>query len=356
MIENMLPKEYNELAAVQAAEQDSLLTMPNVVGVALGTKWQGGLDTGEKALTILVDTKLPKESLNKNDLVPPTISKMRTDVQEVGVLQAGRSVEQMLTPPALGNGHQLDTFGGQLALDDVALAARENIGPFALAKRFRPAFGGVSAGHFKITAGTLGTCCYDASAFPGKPSRYYILSNNHVLANSNAASIGDPILQPGPFDGGTFPADVIARLSRFVPIKFIQAGQPVPLNLVDAAIAEGQFHDLDRRIFWVGDIKDVNNAPTVGMVVQKTGRTTSWTTGKVQNINATVDVNYGGGKVARFAQQIVTSDMSAGGDSGSLVADRNNNAVGLLFAGSAVVTIVNRIGLVESLLGIRVRP
>ena len=41
---------------------------------------------------------------------------------------------------------------------------------------------------------------------------------------------------------------------------------------------------------------------------------------------------------ARFARQIVTSAMSAGGDSGSLLLDMDNRAVGLLFAGSPTVT------------------
>jgi hypothetical protein len=31
----------------------------------------------------------------------------------------------------------------------------------------------------------------------GVPTKFYLLSNNHVLANSNNAMIGDPILQPG---------------------------------------------------------------------------------------------------------------------------------------------------------------
>ena len=66
-----------------------------------------------------------------------------------------------------------------------------------------------------------------------------------------------------------------------------------------------------------------------------------------------MDVNYGGGRVARFAEQIITKAMSAGGDSGSLVMDREERAVGLLFAGSAVSTIINPIDLVQSLLKIR---
>lgn len=357
MIDNdIIPEDYRELASIQSSEEEQLLARQNVVGVALGTKWTEGRDTGEKALTVLVDTKLPESMLREDDLVPSTIGAATVDVQEVGVLQAGRlasepgkvTVENGVA--TLEDGHLTLNIGEEVS------AVREQMGPFALARKFRPAFGGVSVGHFRITAGTLGTCCYDSAGFPGKPARTYILSNNHVLANSNAASIGDPILQPGPFDGGTFPADVIARLSRFVPIKFIQAGQPVPLNFVDAAVAEGQFHDLDRRIYWVGDLTGINAAPTVGGVLQKTGRTTNWTTGRITNINATVDVNYGGSRVARFAQQILTTDMSAGGDSGSLVADLAGRAVGLLFAGSTQVTVINRITLVQNLLGIRVHP
>ena len=89
-----------------------------------------------------------------------------------------------------------------------------------------------------------------------------------------------------------------------------------------------------------------------GEIVQKTGRTTNYTTGKVTSINATVNVNYGGGRVAKFCRQILTTNMSAGGDSGSLLCDLNENAVGLLFAGSSSVTV--HILYVRSLLGIRI--
>jgi hypothetical protein len=128
------------------------------------------------------------------------------------------------------------------------------------------------------------------------------------------------------------------------------------LNYVDAAIAEGKFHDLNREIYWIGYVKQVKSNPRVGDIVEKTGRTTNFTTGKILAIHATVDVNYGGGRVARFADQIVTSNMSAGGDSGSLVCDIKEGAVGLLFAGSSRVTIANSILQVQSRLGIRLHP
>ena len=69
---------------------------------------------------------------------------------------------------------------------------------------------------------------------------------------------------------------------------------------------------------------------------------------------ATVDVNYGGGRVARFRDQIITTAMSAGGDSGSIISDRDNKAVGLLYAGSPVATILNQIQHVRTLLQIEV--
>jgi hypothetical protein len=88
--------------------------------------------------------------------------------------------------------------------------------------------------------------------------------------------------------------------------------------------------------------------------VQKTGRTTHYTVGRITAISATVDVGYGGGRVARFRDQIVTTNMSAGGDSGSLVTTQDNVAVGLLFAGSSIATIVNQIENVRSLLRVEV--
>lgn len=368
--EDFVPRQFMEMANIQSSEEEQLLDRRHVVGVALGTKFTAGEDTGEKAITVLVDTKLPKDLLSAADLIPNRVGDANTDVQEVGIIQAGApqyattsqrtaSIPMMPPGPVVTPGDTEMTVAHNgtvqaVRVDDQSLAALENIGPFELTRRVRPAYGGISVGHVGVTAGTLGTCVYDESAFPGVPRRYYILSNNHVLANSNDANIGDPILQPGRADGGTFPADVVARLSRFVPIKYMLPNQPAPMNYVDAAIAEGNFEDLDRRIHWVGHLRGMNPGPTPSLRVQKCGRTTNYSTGMVQNINATVDVNYGSGRVARFARQILTTGMSSPGDSGSLISDLDQRAVGLLFAGSDKVTVINPIALVQQLLGIRV--
>ena len=56
---------------------------------------------------------------------------------------------------------------------------------------------------------------------------------------------------------------------------------------MDAAIAEGQFHDLDREIYWIGYVQGWARKEnvTVGMKVKKTGRTTNFTTGRITAVN-----------------------------------------------------------------------
>ena len=52
-----------------------------------------------------------------------------------------------------------------------------------------------------------------------------------ALANGNDAKFADPILQPGPTDGGVNPADQVGVLDRFVRLDFTAA------NFVDCATA-----------------------------------------------------------------------------------------------------------------------
>jgi hypothetical protein len=100
------------------------------------------------------------------------------------------------------------------------------------------------------------------------------------------------------------------------------------------------------------------------MNVMKYGRTTLQTQGSVNAINGTFLINYGGGNVALFVNQIVITPggFSTGGDSGSLivVSDKkgkregpdHRKPVGLLFAGSTFVTIANPIDAVLDTFGV----
>ena len=305
-----LKGDHLAIAELQDLHQPDLLARKNITGVGIGNKIRDGRDTGDPCLTVFVEQKLDKAILSREEIIPSVLGKFKTDVIESGVIFAGSNV--------------------------------------SLTERIRPVKGGYSVGHYKITAGTIATCVTDAAPTPGIPSMYYILSNNHVLANSNDAKIGDPILQPGSYDGGVNPGDIVAKLSRYVPIKFDGTD-----NYVDCAIAEGDLNILNREIYWIGHVKGTA-AAQIGMMVHKTGRTTGHTSGKITSINATVNVNYGGGHVGKFVDQIITTSMSAPGDSGSLVLeDSGENAVGLLFAGSASITILNNIARVLKYLSIK---
>lgn len=201
------------------------------------------------------------------------------------------------------------------------------------------------------SSGTLGSLVRDADG------AQYILSNNHVLARTNNAIGGEDIIQPGLID--QIPAcakdtnDAVADLSAFVPISFKKG----TTNTVDAAIAGVRTGKvaIDGNILDVGTISNLTATDKVGCAVRKSGRTTGDTTGSISAVNVTVDINYGGGKVARFVDQFLVTPgaFSAGGDSGSLIVRDGSTprAVGLLFAGSSSYTIANPIAAVSAAFG-----
>lgn len=304
MAEKSFETQLVRVQEIKAKHEEQLLQKPNVIGVAMGFKQVQGKETPDLCIVTLVERKVAEKDLKKDQIVPKSYEAVKTDIQEVGRIEA-------------------------LTYDI----------------HIRPAQPGYSIGHYLITAGTFGCLVRDKCP----PCKVYILSNNHVLANSNAATLGDPILQPGPFDGGVYPADIIAVLSRFVPITF---GSPNAYNLVDAALALPRDQRLViASIVGLGIPKGVVEA-TLGMEVVKSGRTTQTTTGKVILLDATVAVNYGVG-LAYFRNQIITTNMSQGGDSGSLLLSKaEGKATGLLFAGSNVVTVHNNITNVLMALGV----
>jgi hypothetical protein len=199
-----------------------------------------------------------------------------------------------------------------------------------LQKRRRPLVVGCSIGHFKITAGTLG--CFVRDRTTGE---ILILSNNHVLANENNAKEGDRIIQPGKLDGGKVSSDTIGKLGRFVRLK--RTG----VNLVDCALSsiKTSINSNPRKLGSFGNIAGLGPAVVIdGTEVCKVGRTTGETEGRVtafelDNVVVTYDIGN-----LRFDDQIEiegagSKSFSDGGDSGSLIFDKQLGAVALLFAG-----------------------
>ncbi|MCS7178350.1 MAG: hypothetical protein RML46_03950 [Anaerolineae bacterium] len=314
-----------QIAALKQRYLPDLLSRRNVVGCGIGYKVREGVQTRELSLVVSVTHKVHPSALTPEDLIPAQMEGIPTDVVELGVLRA---------------------FSGPR-------------------DRWRPGVPpGVSVGHIRISAGTLG-------CLVRRGSDLFILSNNHVLADTNKGRAGDPILQPGPADGGTAD-DAIATLEAFVPLDFGTAEPECPMatllanglnalaallgsrhrlepvrqtlgvNRVDAALARPLRADLVRPdILGIGIPTGIGEA-ILGLPVQKSGRTTGHTTGVITQIDATVRIDYYGPS-ALFEGQLVASSMSQPGDSGAAVLDLDRRVVGLLFAGSDAATIINPI-------------
>jgi len=197
-------------------------------------------------------------------------------------------------------------------------------------------------------SGTLGSLVTDGSTD-------YILSNNHVLADSDQGHVGDAISQPGLVDVGCVASNarIVATLTSW----------PALGSNVDAGLAQlTGFMNTTGSIEGIGIPSSVVRTPAIGQSVQKSGRTTGVTTGTVQSINTSVNVKYtttcGGHKgfVISYTNQVVVTpgSFSAGGDSGSLIVTNDSacpQPVALLFAGSSTTTIGNPIGEVLSTAG-----
>jgi hypothetical protein len=321
--------EHDDVKRVQIQHKAMLLALPNVIGLGIGLKTVQGRRGDQLCLAALVRRKLPRAALEPEDIIPDELDGIATDVLEAGDVRA-----------------------------QVSRTARQ-----------RPAPGGVSIGHPRVTAGTFGCIVRDRSTGDA-----LILSNNHVLADCNRGQPGDAILQPGTADGGREPEDVIAALERFGEIQFTREPATCPLasglaRAVNALAAWGGFHhrleawredpqainridaavarpkdegDVLAEVLEIGPVSGRRPAE-LGLRVRKSGRSSGLTNGEIAVLDTTISVSYGD-STAQFNGQIVTTPMSRPGDSGSsLVEAGGPRAVGLLFAGSDLVTLYNPI-------------
>ncbi|PZF79280.1 hypothetical protein [Jiangella anatolica] len=243
--------------------------------------------------------------------------------------------------------------GAECDIRDVGVVRSQQWDAEKLRGRHRPLRPGLSVSHVDVTAGTIGAFVADGSG------AVLVLSNNHVLADSDRGAAGDVVLQPGSADGGAAAADRIGVLDGVVALD------PVAPNLVDAATARlddgvdvSAEYPAGALTGWVAVTDDI--------AVEKAGRTTGVTRGRVSAIEVDgISVQYPSG-VLDFDDQIEvtgagSTSFSDGGDSGSLVyRPDTREAIGLLFAGSDTggpngqgLTYCNPIGAVLDRLGVR---
>jgi Peptidase family S64 len=305
------PKGAPTLTAVAARSDPK----HNLVGIGIGHKLVKGKSTGRHSIRFYVESKLHESVIPKGFLLPKKINGTRTDVIETGRF--------------------------------VALVPRQR-------RRLRPVRPGCSIGcqpkPGAVMAATFG-------AIVVKDGKYYILSNNHVLAAENKLPSGSPIFQPGLRDKNAPGQDRVAKLSHFIKLKVRGS------NKVDCAIAA-----LLPKTEWnptvLPRVKKLKSgipiAAAAGMVVEKVGRSTGYTTGTIEDVNLTLKVGYDLGTLT-FVDQILIKGhgkkaFGEGGDSGSLVVERKSKKpVGLMFGGgSGLYALANHLSDVVERLGVTI--
>ncbi|HEV7375397.1 MAG TPA: hypothetical protein VGN95_11810 [Pyrinomonadaceae bacterium] len=207
--------------------------------------------------------------------------------------------------------------------------------------------GGISGANTNLTgqSGTIGYFCTRRSNLPRR-KEIHLLSNSHVFADLRKAKVddGDLIMQPSPGE----PANnrPIGTLVNFCALKF-DADIKEP-NHIDAAIARlwGP-HQHKPVIPLIGAVKGYVAKKDIGIgeVARKFGRTTGYTEGSIFSIYLDIWIRYDRtGQSAFFQNQFLIepslpkfTKFVSKGDSGSLVVDAQQYAIGLIFAGMSEV-------------------
>jgi hypothetical protein len=209
------------------------------------------------------------------------------------------------------------------------------------------------------------TCCGGTlGSLVTRGGTQYILSNNHVLAKSDTAAIGDPIVQPGLIDAGLTPdtkcdatqATTVANLSQFVNLEAESSASSANIDAAIAQVVPGEV-DPSGNILFLGGTADSNGVPvaaapnagagitpTIGLDVAKSGRSTGLTCSTVLAVDMDTSVEYNkscDGTGATFTVDynnqvdVTGGGFAAEGDSGSLIVSQDTaDPVALLYAGS----------------------
>lgn len=317
-----------EVMAVQEAVTPELMSMPDVLGTAVGQD-----DSGE--LTILVYVNLEgKHPAASARNIPQNLR--------------GENITAVITEP-------FRAVGKPITASAVSHTAKQTT-PIQL---------GTSGGWRYDLAN--GYCCGGTlGALVQIGGVQYILSNYHVFesdivsgGNGRISATGDTIIQPGLIDVG-------CNAANAQNVATLYKESSLPSSNVDASIAQASSGMVrtDGAILEIGTISSSTVPASLNQAVKKSGRTTGLSRSKVSGLNATVSVAYdnecaGGAAFSKtFYGQIIINNKGrkflAGGDSGSLMVEdvsTNPRAVGLLFAGSSTLAVANPINEVLTFLG-----
>jgi endonuclease G len=278
---------------------------PNITSIGVGHKITDGKPTGEISLQFTVDEKVAEPETLGTEPIPETIVvdgvAVPTDVIERSYRPAFRVVAEADPPESK--------------------------------VRVDPIVPGVSVGHVRVSAGTIGCIVYDRQ--DGTP---LVLSNWHVL-HGPAGALGDLVVQPGPHDDNRLDGNRLGRLKRS---HLGVAG--------DCAVATIEDRRFEAVIPGLGVVPEQLGEPELDDTVVKNGRTTGVTHGVVRRVDVIAKISYGSAGVHAIggfeigpdpANPPADGEISRGGDSGAAWMFKTANGkpstvlAGLHFAGEA---------------------
>lgn len=203
--------------------------------------------------------------------------------------------------------------------------------------------GGISGANTNLTgaSGTIGYFCTRKSRF-SRLKETHLLSNSHVFADLQRANVAedDLIMQPSPGEPGS--NRPIGTLVNFSALKF--EGEVTEPNHIDAAIAKlWASHQHKPLLPFIGAVKGyvAKKDISVGEPARKFGRTTGYTEGRIFSIYLDIWIRYDRTRQSAFFENQLLVEPAAPafqkfvakGDSGSLLVDGDQHAVGLIFGG-----------------------
>ncbi len=288
-IERQMQQAYQNLCEAYIGSDD-------VKAIDVGYKYVDGKRTDDICCRIHLKKKKKKNYLKPEEVFPKEINGIRVDV-----IQA--------------------TYGPTAASErqNEPRKMRQNI--------IQP---GLSISHFQENWGTFGAVVYDNLS--GRPC---ILSNWHVLVSGTDTSTEDVILQPGAGDGEEKPENRVGKLERYI----IDERGDAAIAVLDQPLSRS----LKREQFETEILIESARKAKIGDILEKSGRTTGVTKGKVDGIGS-YKIDYQGQVGEKIIEgfKIVPvidgnphdEEISKSGDSGSIWYDpKTQEGVGLHFAG-----------------------
>jgi hypothetical protein len=321
-----------------------LFSFPNVRSVGAGPVWEEGRMTKELGIIVGVEEKLPKAMLTRENIIP-------RELEGTGIRVDVIRAENPRALPLLHSAAEIPEY--DCAWYDTMRS-------------------GVGLAHFQVTGGTLGD--YRADWNDGT-------SNNHVVANQNNASPGDPIYQPSPIC--QVDNRIVAELAAFEPIKFLGEDSQCPwsqswaafwnyfmetanrktrfkaLTKLDPFAADAVNHvDVGFIRFKEGILADERIERTekewrgyrdeaeLGEMLFKSGARTRYTEFPCIQKYVSVSVQYSLGKIAMYENQDVGDNPGGtkvnAGDSGDMDGGLSDiKRTDLTFAGSDTLSILS---------------